>query len=311
MSELLTRTFLTALISGGLIAGVSLMFTALGETISERAGVLNIGLEGMMLVGAYIGFVGAYYGHSFWVGFAAGIAGGAFASLFMVVLCVRLGLDQIVVGIAITLAGEGITSVLQDTQFGSTYPRLGAPPTVAIPVLSDIPVLGKSVFDQPLIVYLGLAAVGAVSWIFRRTNAGLNLRAAGEKPEALDAAGVSVVATRSYAALCTGAFAGLGGAYLSIVGAGTFTPFMTQGQGFMAIVIAMLARGKPLWVVMGSFLFGISLSVATALQLAGFNISTDVVNLLPFIAIMVALVAFARRSYLPPALALPYVRGAR
>jgi general nucleoside transport system permease protein len=311
MSELLTRTFLTALVSGGLIAGVSLMFTALGETISERAGVLNIGLEGMMLVGAYIGFVGAYYGHSFWVGFAAGIAGGAFASLFMVVLCVRLGLDQIVVGIAITLAGEGITSVLQDTQFGSTYPRLGAPPTVAIPVLSDIPVLGKSMFDQPLIVYLGLAAVGAVSWIFRRTNAGLNLRAAGEKPEALDAAGVSVVATRSYAALCTGAFAGLGGAYLSIVGAGTFTPFMTQGQGFMAIVIAMLARGKPLWVVMGSFLFGISLSVATALQLAGINISTDVVNLLPFIAIMVALVAFARRSYLPPALALPYVRGAR
>ena len=311
MSELLTRTFLTALISGGLIAGVSLMFTALGETISERAGVLNIGLEGMMLVGAYIGFVGAYYGHSFWVGFAAGIAGGAFASLFMVVLCVRLGLDQIVVGIAITLAGEGITSVLQDTQFGSTYPRLGAPPTVAIPVLSDIPVLGKSMFDQPLIVYLGLAAVGVVSWVFRRTNAGLNLRAAGEKPEALDAAGVSVVATRSYAALCTGAFAGLGGAYLSIVGAGTFTPFMTQGQGFMAIVIAMLARGKPLWVVMGSFLFGISLSVATALQLAGFNISTDVVNLLPFIAIMVALVAFARRSYLPPALALPYVRGAR
>jgi general nucleoside transport system permease protein len=311
MSELLTRTFLTALISGGLIAGVSLMFTALGETISERAGVLNIGLEGMMLVGAYIGFVGAYYGHSFWVGFAAGIAGGAFASFFMVVLCVRLGLDQIVVGIAITLAGGGITSVLQDTQFGSTYPRLGAPPTVAIPVLSDIPVLGKSVFDQPLIVYLGLAAVGAVSWIFRRTNAGLNLRAAGEKPEALDAAGVSVVATRSYAALCTGALAGLGGAYLSIVGAGTFTPFMTQGQGFMAIVIAMLARGKPLWVVMGSFLFGISLSVATALQLAGINISTDVVNLLPFIAIMVALVAFGRRSYLPPALALPYVRGAR
>jgi len=311
MSELLTRTFLTALISGGLIAGVSLMFTALGETISERSGVLNIGLEGMMLVGAYIGFVGAYYGHSFWVGFAAGIAGGAFASLFMVVLCIRLGLDQIVVGIAITLAGEGITSVLQDTQFGSTYPRLGAPPTVAIPLLSDIPVLGKSVFDQPLIVYLGLAGVGAVSWIFRRTNAGLNLRAAGEKPEALDAAGVSVVATRSYAALCTGALAGLGGAYLSIVGAGTFTPFMTQGQGFMAIVIAMLARGKPLWVVMGSFLFGISLSVATALQLAGINISTDVVNLLPFIAIMVALVAFARRSYLPPALALPYIRGAR
>jgi simple sugar transport system permease protein len=311
MSELLTRTFLTALLSGGIIAGVPLMLTALGETISERAGVLNIGLEGMMLVGAYVGFVGAYYGHSFWAGFAAGIAGGAVASVFMVTLCVWLGLDQIVVGIAITLAGEGITSVLQGAQFGTTYPRLGASPTVAIPGLSEIPIVGKSLFDQPLIVYLGFGAVAVVSWLFRKTNVGLNLRAAGEKPEALDAAGVSVIATRSWAALVTGGFAGLGGAYLAIVGAGTFTPFMTQGQGFMAIVIAMLARGKPLWVVLGSFLFGIALSIATALQLAGINVSTDVVSMLPFLAIMVALVVFARRSYLPPALALPYVRGAR
>jgi general nucleoside transport system permease protein len=311
MSELLTRTVLTAVISGGLLAGIPLMFTALGETISERAGVLNIGLEGMMLVGAYVGFVGAYYSDSFWLGFLAGSGGGMLASVFMVVLCVRLGLDQIVVGIAITLAGEGITSVLQDAQFGKTYPRLGAPSTLAIPGLSSIPVVGKSLFDQPLIVYLGLAGVVLTAWVFRKTNAGLNLRAAGEKPEALDAAGVSVLATRSYAALCTGALAGLGGAYLSIVGAGTFTPFMTQGQGFMAIVIAMLARGKPLLVVFGSFLFGISLSIATALQLAGINVSTDVVNMLPFLAIMVALVVFARRSYLAPALAIPYVRGAR
>ncbi|HXY83884.1 MAG TPA: ABC transporter permease [Gaiellaceae bacterium] len=311
MSEVLTRTFMTALVSGGILAGVPLMFTALGETISERAGVLNIGLEGMMLVGAYVGFVGAYYGHTVYIGFLTGLLGGAIASLFMVVLCVRLGLDQIVIGIAITLAGEGITSVLQGAQFGTTYPRLGAPPTVAIPLLSRIPVIGPSLFDQPLIVYLGFTLVGVVAWIFRRTNIGLNLRAAGEKPEALDAAGVSVVATRSWAALVTGCCAGVGGAYLSIVGAGTFTPFMTQGQGFMAIVIAMLARGKPLWVVFGSFLFGICLSIATALQLAGIDVSVDVVNMLPFIAIIVALMVFARRSYLPPALALPYVRGAR
>jgi simple sugar transport system permease protein len=264
-----------------------------------------------MLMGAYTGFLGVYYGHTQWAGYLAGIGGGLVVSLFMVVFCVRLGLDQIVIGIALTLAAEGITSVLQGAQFGTTYPRLAATPSVHVPLLDRIPVLGKSLFTQPLLVYLGLALVVAVWWLFRSTNVGLNLRAAGEKPEALDAAGVSVVAVRSAAALSTGALAGLGGAYLSIVGAGTFTPFMTQGQGFMAIVIAMLARGKPLWVVLGSFLFGISLSVATALQLAGINISTDVVNMLPFIAIMVALVAFARRSYLPAALALPYVRGAR
>ena len=171
--------------------------------------------------------------------------------------------------------------------------------------------LGTSLFEQPPLVYLAFAFVGALAWVFRRTNVGLNLRAAGEKPEALDAAGVSVVATRSWAVLSTGALAGLGGAYLSIVAAGIFTPFITQGQGFMAIVIAMLGRSRPLWVLLGSFLFGIVLSLSDSLQLAGINISTDVVNMLPFAAIIIALIVFARRSYLPPALALPYVRGAR
>jgi simple sugar transport system permease protein len=302
---------LTSLVAGGLLAGIPLMFTALGETISERAGVLNLGLEGMMLFGAYLGFVGTYYLHSSAVGFGLGACGGMIGAICMVVLCVWLGLDQIVVGIAITLAGEGITSVLQGAQFGTTVPRLGAPATVSIPLLDRIPILGPSLFNQPLVAYLGFVLAGLLVWLYRATNIGLNLRAAGEKPEALDAAGVSVLATRSWAALATGALAGLGGAYLSIVAAGVFTPFMTQGQGYMAIVIAMLARGKPGWVVAGSFLFGISLSIATALQLAGVNISTDLINMLPFIAIMVALVIFGRRSYLPPALCVPYVRGAR
>ena len=310
-SNIFSKPVLTSLVAGGLLAGLPLMFTALGETISERAGVLNLGLEGMMLLGAYAGFVGAYYLHSATVGFLFGMGGGMIGAFVMVVLCVWLGLDQIVVGIAITLAGGGITSVLQGAQFGTSSPSLGAPATVSIPVLDRIPIVGPSLFNQPLVAYLGFALAGILVWLFRATNIGLNLRAAGEKPEALDAAGVSVVATRSWAVLTTGAFAGLGGAYLSIVAAGVFTPFITQGQGYMAIVIAMLARGKPGWVVAASFLFGISLSIATALQLAGVNISTDLINMLPFIAIMVALVIFGRRSYLPPALCIPYVRGAK
>jgi simple sugar transport system permease protein len=309
--SVLTQEFWTSVVAGGLLAGVPLMYTALGETISERAGVLNIGLEGMMLAGAYLGFLGAYYGHSQWLGYLAGAGGGLIGAILMVVLCVWLGLDQIVVGIAITLAGEGITSVLQGAQFGTTYPRLGSVPTVSIPLLDRLPVFGSTLFSQPLIVYIGFALVVFTAWAFRSTNAGLNLNAAGQKPEALDAAGVSVLATRSWAALATGVLAGIGGAYLSIVGAGIFTPFITQGQGFIAIVICMLARGKPMWVIIGAFLFGVSLSVSDALQIAGFTISTDVINMIPFVAIIVALILFARRSYLPPALALPYVRGAR
>jgi simple sugar transport system permease protein len=235
----------------------------------------------------------------------------------MVVLCVWLGLDQIVIGIAITLVGEGITSVLYQTRFSGSEPRLGNVPSTPIPLLDRIPVIGKGIngqfplFTQPLVVYLGLAFAFALTWVFRRTNIGLNLRAAGEKPEALDAAGVSVVATRSYAVLATGALAGLGGAYLAIAGTGGFQPFLTQGQGFMAIVIAMLARGRPLAVAAFSLMFGIALSLSTLLQIAGINLSPEVVNILPFAAIILALVIFARRAYLPPALALPYVRGAR
>jgi simple sugar transport system permease protein len=306
-----SEAVMTSLIAGAIVAGMPLMFTALGESISERAGVLNLGLEGMMLLGAYLGFLGAYYGHSEWLGFLLGMAGGGIGALLMIGLCVWLGLDQIVVGIAITLAGEGITSVLQGAQFGTSYPRLGAPATVGVPYLDKIPVVGPSVFDQPLLVYLGFAFAGLLIWVFRSTNIGLNLRAAGEKPEALDAAGISVLATRSWAALSTGMLAGLGGAYLSVVSAGVFTPFMTQGQGYMAIVIAMLARGRPAFVVLGSLLFGVSLSIATALQIANINISQDVVTMLPFLAIILALIIFNRRSYLPPALCIPYVRGAR
>jgi ABC-type uncharacterized transport system permease subunit len=309
--ELLTEVFWASVIAGGLVAGMPLMFASIGETISERAGVLNIGLEGMMLFGAYAGFLGAYYGHSQWLGYLAGGLAGMAASVLMVVLCVWLGLDQIVVGIAITLAGGGITSVLQEVEFGASFPRLGSPSTVSIPLLDRLPVVGSTLFNQPLIVYLALISVGILTWAFRATNIGLNLRAAGEKPEALDAAGVSVIATRSYAVLATGFLTGLGGAYLAIVGAGIFTPFITQGQGYMAIVIAMLGRGRPWWVLFGSMLFGITLSLSDSLQIAGYSLSTDLVNMLPFAAIILALIIFARRSYLPPSLALPYVRGTR
>ena len=317
MSDLFTQDVLTALIAGGILAGVPLLFAALGEMVSERAGVLNIGIEGTMLVGAYVGFITAYHGGSTSLGFLAGAGAGAAVSVVMVLLCVFAGLDQIVVGIAITLICEGATAMIFDAQFAESRPTLGATGRVDIPFLSDLPVVGGadtsdgSIFSQPLVVYLGVALVVAVAWMMRRTHMGLNIRAAGDKPAALDAAGVSVRATRSWAVLFAGAMAGVGGAYLSITAAGLFESFITQGRGFIAIVLAMLARGRALWVLIGSFIFGISLSLSDALQIAGIDISTDVVFMLPFVAVIVVLVLFGRRSYLPAALGLPYVRGAR
>ena len=147
--------------------------------------------------------------------------------------------------------------------------------------------------------------------MLRRTNLGLNLQAAGDKPAALDAAGVNVVATRVSAVLATGVLAGIGGAFLAEVGAGIFVPFMTGGAGFIEIVLAMLARGRPTWVLFGALFFGVCLSMTTALQVAGVDVPTDVIQMLPFAAVMAVLVIFGRRASLPAALGIPYVRGAR
>ena len=311
MEVLLTQSFLTSLIFGAVTAGVPLLLVGLGEQISEKAGVLNIGIEGMMLFGAYCGFCAAYYTDSFWLGYLCGGLGGMVVAGFVAILCIRLGLNQIVIGISLTIGFEGLTALLQYVQFSRTYPRLSPAPTLAIPGLSDIPVLGQAFFNHNPLVYLAVILTAFLGWLFRHSFIGLNLESAGNKPAALDAAGVSVLKTRSAAVLTTGFLAGVGGAYMANVGAGLFIPFMTNGAGFIGIVLAMLARGRPVWVLFGAALFGISLAMTTALQVAGINIPTDIVQMLPFAMVMLVLVIFARHSVLPPALGLPYVRGER
>src|SRR5215475_535776 len=182
MESLLTEAFLGTLLFGAVTAGVPLMFAGLGEQISEKAGVLNIGIEGMMLFGAYTGFVAAYYTGSFTLGFLAGGIGGAAVALIVMLLCIRFGLNQIVIGIAVTLGFEGLTALLHYFQFSRTYPRLDAAPVLAIPGLSDIPVLGRALFSHNAVVYVGLILVVFLTWLFRRSHIGLNLEAAGSKP---------------------------------------------------------------------------------------------------------------------------------
>ena len=311
MQALFTEAFVASLIAGMIAAGVPLLLAGLGEQISEKAGVLNIGIEGMMLLGAYGGFVAAYFLQSVWLGFLVGGLSGAALAALMALLCVRFGLNQIVIGISLTLGAEGLTALLHHVQFSRTYPRLPGAETLAIPLLADLPVVGQSLFAQHPLVYLALLLVFLLLWLFRRTHVGLNLQAAGDKPTALDAAGVGVVATRSWAVLATGFLAGVGGAYMCVVVGGLFVPFMTGGAGFIGIVLAMLARGNPLWVLAGAMLFGICLSITTAVQVAGIQLPTELVQMLPFVMVIVVLVLFARRSYLPAALGRPYVRGER
>lgn len=307
MSEIL----ITALLVGAVAAAIPLMLAGVGELVSERAGVLNVGLEGMMLMGAFGGFIVAVATDSVWLGFLGGAVAGASASLVMLVLSVRWGLDQIVVGIGILLGAEGLTSLLHAALFADSYPRLGKPATLHIPWLSDIPIVGRVVLGEPYMVYLTLVSIVLVGWMLRKTPWGLAIRATGELPEAVDAAGVNVVLVRSLAVTSAGVFAGLGGAYLSLVSSGNFVPFMTGGRGFMALVLAMLARGRPVWLAAGAMLFGIATAATTALQLFGVDVRPEIVNSLPFVVVLVALAFFGRDDYLPKSLALPYVRGER
>ncbi|TPW77423.1 ABC transporter permease [Schumannella soli] len=311
MIDLLSPAFLITFIVGCLVGTVPLMLAALGETIGEQSGVLNLGIEGMMLVGGYAGYVATLSSGSSWLGMLVGALAGAALSLVIVVLNVWLGLNQIVLGIAVTLAGGGITSVLYDQLYSKTAPRADTGGALKIPGLSDIPVIGPSLFSQPGFFWVTVALVVGVGFFLRRTNWGLSIRAAGQKPASLDAAGGSVMRTRSQAALLGGAFAGLGGAYLAVFATGAFTPFMTNGLGYVAIIVTMLARGRVLWVALVSLLYGVTVALGTVLQLTSLDIPTDVIGMLPYLAVMIVLVVFARSVYISPALGAPYTRGAR
>jgi simple sugar transport system permease protein len=310
MSELLTPAFISAFIIACIAGAVPLMLAATGETIGEQSGVLNLGIEGMMLVGAYTGYVCAIASGNVWIGMLGGAAGGIAMSLVMLVLNVWFGLNQIVLGIAITLAGGGITSVLYHANFGQGQPSI--PPDVwAIIGLSRIPGAGSSIFSQSGVFWVSIVLLIAVAFLLGRTNWGLSIKAAGQKPSSLDAAGGSVMKTRSQAVLLGGFFSGIGGAYLSLLSTGAFTPFMTAGVGYIAIVVTMLSRGK-IWIVAAiSTLYGFTQALGTALQLAGISIPPQFISMLPYLVVMIVLLIFARSVYISPVLAAPYTRGAR
>ncbi|MEY4319932.1 MAG: hypothetical protein RL378_1036 [Actinomycetota bacterium] len=311
MIDIFTTAFIATFIAGVIASAIPLVLGSLGETIGEQSGVLNLGIEGMMLFGAYFGFVTTLETGSYVLGILAGTAAGVVMAVLMVILNIWLGLNQIVIGLALTMLGGGITSVLYFSNYGQTTPRLGQTDLFPIPVLSELPVVGSSIFQQPLAFWVALVLAIVVAVVLGQTNFGLRVRAAGQNPNSLDAAGGNVVRTRTYSALLGGAFSGFGGAYLALITAGTFTPFMTSGIGYIAIVVTMLSRGRIMWVIASSFVYGLSVSVGTVLQLTSFDLPTDVIKMLPFVAVMITLIVFARSSYVPPALGVPYTRGAR
>lgn len=289
MDNLLTIAFALTFIAGALAAAIPLLLAALGEVVGEHSGVLNLGVEGIMLIGAFVGFSVGYTTGQSWLGFAAAALVGIVSSLPMVA-AVLLGLNQIVVGLAVYLAGLGLTSLLHDAWFAAENPRLTP--------------------GFPWLMILTLLLAAAVAFWLNRTDAGLRLRAAGLNPAALDVAGGSVLRIRALTALFGGATAALGGAYLSLQVVGSFTPAMTHGLGFLAIVVAMLVRGRIWLTVLSALVYGFVVALGTASQLTTFSISNDVIAIAPFVLVIVVLLFSHFRTPGSTSLGNAYRRGA-
>ena len=312
MTDFPLGAFVSALLVSGLVLAVPLLFAAIGEAFAERAGLLNLGIEGMMLGGAFIGFAVVLETERVSAGIAAGLVTGSLLAVLFGVLAITLRVDQVLVGLAITIAASGLTGFFYRDLYGGQNRSLPVSPTsVRVPGLSELPVIGEGLFGQPWLVYGAWAVVPAAAFVLARTKFGLAVRAAGDVPFAVDAAGISVARVRYAAILIGGALAGLAGAFLSVVDVHTFTPNITQGQGFVALALSMLGRWRPGRILIGALVFGALRSLETGLPILGLDLRVEFMGMLPYLGLLVAMVLLARRVTLPAALGIPYERGRR
>jgi len=313
MSELLDPAivlFLTFLFGSMFRAAAPILFAALGETYVESGGVLNLGLEGIMLCAAFTGFVGATMTSSLPAGTFIGIMTGVTIGLLIAVLVVTLQADQIVVGVGFSIVAVGLTSLAFRVMYGTgRLPTLPPKESVNIAPLSSLPVVG-GLFNQPALVYVGILLVPLFYFVLLRTSLGLKIRTLGENPMVADTAGVNVFLFRYVLLMFGGAMAGLAGSYLSLYQVSVFQDNMTQGRGFVAIAIVMFARWNPRNVFLGALLYGGAESLAGGVQALGYlrTVPAEIVLMFPYIFTILGLIVLARRARFPPALARPYRR---
>lgn len=305
--EILEPT-LQAMVAGFLAAAVRvaapLLIAALGETVSERGGVINLGLEGAMLSGALAAVLGAEAGGP-WLGAVVSIAAGTALMLVLAAVAIWLRADQVIAGTALTLAAVGITGAVYRQTHGvaGAAPSLETLSPIPLPLLSKIPFLGPALFDQPLLVYLGFVLVPLVWFLLYRTRWGLHLRAAGESPDAARSAGVRVGWVRTGGVLLGGALGGLAGGTLVLAQVGTFAERMTAGRGFVAIAIVVLGRWHPWGVAVAALLFGVLTALQFLFQALGLAVPYQVFLMLPYVLTLLALAGLRGRSASPAALA--------
>ncbi len=288
------------LVASLMVAATPLLLAAIGELVVEKAGVLNLGVEGMMIVGAISGFAISVETGSPWLGFIAAAIGGAVLSLLFVLLTQVALANQVASGLALTLFGLGFSALMGQNYVGIKPPDMAE---IHIPVISDIPVIGPILFQHDPILYVGIALTAAVWAMLKYTRAGLILRAVGENHDAAHALGYKVVRIRIMAILFGGACAGLGGAYISLIRVPQWTDGMTAGVGWIALALVVFASWKPWRVLLGAYLFGGITVLQLNLQAAGVAIPVEYLAMSPYIiTILVLVILSADKSRAPAAL---------
>lgn len=298
-------------LAGTMAAATPLVFAALGELITEKSGVLNLGVEGMMLLGAIAAFAGATTGGSLALGVVCGALAGAATAALFAVLTLSLLANQVATGLALTIFGAGLSALVGQGYVNRTLTGLQP---LAIPGLSRIPLLGPVLFTQNALVYLSLLAVAGIHWFLYRTKAGLVLRAVGESPESAHAVGYRVIPIRYLATLFGGALAGVAGAYLAVAYTPMWVEQLTAGRGWIALALVVFATWRPERVLGGAYLFGGVTILQLHAQALGLAVPSQLLSMLPYLATIAVLVVISRdvqviRVNAPASLGKPFHPG--
>ncbi len=308
MSELFTLPVLIGMLNTMLTLATPLLFAALGETFSQNSGVVNLGVDGIMLMSAFGAFYVVLTWGNLWLGLLVAMVLGLLMGLIMSFVSVTLKAEQGVSGIGLQMFGLGMSSLLFKVMVGTVRTVQGFP-RLRIPVLSDIPVVGPILFNHTILVYIAFALVPISWYILERTTIGLTIKSVGQNPAAADSRGINVDLVR-YMSVCSGAvLAGLAGASLSISISNLFQDNLTAGQGFIAVALVYFGGWTPVGVMLGALLFSVANSLQLWMQVLGVNMPASLANMLPYILTIVALTVTVYRGRAPAALNKPFLRG--
>ena len=310
MSEILSWGFLASLLAGTIRMATPILAPALGQLYTQRSGILNLGVEGTMLIGAIAGFSVACGTGSLWLGLLAGIVSGTIYSLIMAWLSITMRANQVIAGIGLNILASGIAAYIYRLIFGIRSLPANITPFQSINIhgLSDLPFLGQILFQHNILVYIAFLLVPITWFILEKTNFGLRIKAVGEHPQAADSKGIRVERVRYAAVLIGGAYAGFGGAFMTIAYMNTFTEKIIGGYGFIAVSVVIFARFLPDKAMWGALLFGLASALQMRLQAQGIGIPSQLLLMLPYILTVIALISASKNAVFPSAYTIPYAR---